>query len=979
MMFSELVVLLPCHSLDDFPTHLDGSDADGLLAAWSALWHPALVAGAGKSPTWQRVDSPPMEIAGWLLIVPEISAGQLPVGYATRAREAGATVILSTGLREEILATIFASKPATTVADVTAPDATALNEPAAAETVATETVPMESTPEQTLPAPVDAELVADFLALGFCRLQVELLARQRHYASGLDEPALERELVAAARAAVDGDLETARGGLTRCFHFLAAGKQYFYPVDSYLIDLTLVAESTLGIGLAHELCQTEPVNLLITAPLLEQIAKRHPATWQALKASLARGSVSLVGGEQQEGPLPLVPLECVLANLREGLETFERVIQRRPQVFGRRRYGLSPALPQILDRLGYQGALHVTLDDGRFPLRVQSKVRWQGDDTTTIDALARLPRDAALPQTFLELAQKLGEAMDTDHVATVVLAHWPGMASPWYADLRRVARYTNALGRFITLDDYFSQTFAPGEHARFLADEYRAPYLKQAVANGEPDPLSAVTRVHRRQAERSTADAVALLAQITGGCCAPPTEGEPDANRTAHALASFAAALPRSVEAAVASTLVVNPLSFSRTVVVRRPELAGVPGIQDARAAMVELPPLGFAWVDWTVPTPRRGRREQPIAEGLVLRNEFFEVAIDPATGGIQRLYDYRHRSNRLSQQIALRTPGDTVLASRLGKTRDEQAVYSLMQAETVEITASEIDWGEITSRGQLVDVAGRRLAGFVQRTRVERGSRLVHLAIELDPVEEPAADPWHAYFAARFAWDSAAADLWRGVHGGRHPTVAQQIEAPEYVEIDSAAGRTAIVTAGLPFHRRSAPRILDSLLIVRGETARQFHLAIGVDVVNPAAAAAECLTPAVELHEVARPLAGARQGWLFHVDARSVLATHWHALFPLPAAESGDTSGGTPPVENRLGTVPSDLLSPAGGPIGFRVRLLETKGQSVRVKLRTYRTVTEARKIDFRGQNLGDLSTDQDAIVFDLASHEWAEIEAFW
>ena len=178
---------------------------------------------------------------------------------------------------------------------------------------------------------------------------------------------------------------------------------------------------------------------------------------------------------------------------------------------------------------------------------------------------------------------------------------------------------------------------------------------------------------------------------------------------------------------------------------------------------------------------------------------------------------------------------------------------------------------------------------------RVERGSRLIHLEIELDPVEEPSADPWHAYFAARFAWDSAAADLWRGVHGGRHPTVAQQIEAPEYIEIDSAAGRTAIVTAGLPFHRRSGPRMLDSLLIVRGETARQFRLAIGVDVPNPTAAAAECLTPAAELHEVARPPAGERQGWLFHLDARGVLATHWQALGPQPPVETAERASDVP------------------------------------------------------------------------------------
>src|SRR5580704_13932311 len=101
MKFSELVVLLPCHSLDDFPFHHEGSDADGLLAACSGLWHPALLAETGKAPTWQRVDSPPTDVAGWLIVVPEVAAGQLPVGYLTQAREAGGTVVLPVRTRAE--------------------------------------------------------------------------------------------------------------------------------------------------------------------------------------------------------------------------------------------------------------------------------------------------------------------------------------------------------------------------------------------------------------------------------------------------------------------------------------------------------------------------------------------------------------------------------------------------------------------------------------------------------------------------------------------------------------------------------------------------------------------------------------------------------------------------------------------------------------------------------------------------------------
>ncbi len=49
MNYQQLIVVLPCHSLEDFPTHHEGDDATGLLAAWTALWHPALIARRERS------------------------------------------------------------------------------------------------------------------------------------------------------------------------------------------------------------------------------------------------------------------------------------------------------------------------------------------------------------------------------------------------------------------------------------------------------------------------------------------------------------------------------------------------------------------------------------------------------------------------------------------------------------------------------------------------------------------------------------------------------------------------------------------------------------------------------------------------------------------------------------------------------------------------------------------------------------------
>ena len=124
-------------------------------------------------------------------------------------------------------------------------------------------------------------------------------------------------------------------------------------------------------------------------------------------------------------------------------------------------------LPGILHRLGFRGVLHTGFEEGKTPDGLQFKVRWEGLDGSAIDAIARTPLDATKPQTFLALATKLGESMDADHVATLCLAHWPGQASPWLDDLRRIASYCAALGKFVTIDEYFRDT-DPARPARPL-------------------------------------------------------------------------------------------------------------------------------------------------------------------------------------------------------------------------------------------------------------------------------------------------------------------------------------------------------------------------------------------------------------------------------------------------------------------------------------------------------------------------------
>ncbi len=199
MKFSELTVLLPCHSLEDFPVYHEGAAADELLGAWCAPWHPALIAEVGSLPNWQRIDIPPEDLSGRLIVVPPFCLDRLPAGYAARAGNEGAWFV-------------------------------AREKPDEAEAQALAGL-------DNLPA-IEPEIAADFRALGFCRLQMELLTRQMRYSVSIDETHFQNQAVSAARAAVAGDVPAAREHLQQCFDTL-------YERASTSIRLTCICSMSL--------------------------------------------------------------------------------------------------------------------------------------------------------------------------------------------------------------------------------------------------------------------------------------------------------------------------------------------------------------------------------------------------------------------------------------------------------------------------------------------------------------------------------------------------------------------------------------------------------------------------------------------------------------------------------------------------------------------------------------------------------------
>lgn len=242
---------------------------------------------------------------------------------------------------------------------------------------------------------------------------------------------------------------------------------------------------------------------------------------------------------------------------------------------------------------------------------------------------------------------------------------------------------------------------------------------------------------------------------------------------------------------------------------------------------------------------------------------------------------------------------------------------------------------------------------------------------MELDIDRLPEGGPWDSYYAARFAWKDEAAKIEHCTNMAKHATELTQFESPHFINICRAKQQTTLLCGGLPYHRRHGSRKLDTLLVTRGETARTFRLGIGIDVPNPLAAALGFLAPPLVLPD--QPPTPTPSGWLFHLDCRNVLATHWE---PLPSVSDSKENSPGPIAPGEFFEQPA-IPEPAPSPeCGFRVRLLETDGRGVRLGLRCFRGVASARKINPGDVPPMDLELDGDRIDIPLGPHQWIEVE---
>jgi hypothetical protein len=826
MQPARIVVFLPCHTLDDFSAWLEEAEADDVLAGWTAAWDPRLLAAVGRAPDWASVDQRPPDEVPLLGIVPA----------ALDARFAAQADAVCTGGSRWV-------RGVRGVAAVAAAARAALGL------------------EETAAGP---PLEDDFRALGLAVLLAELLARRMRSVAELEVTEFGATAVAAARAAVAGRADEARERLRECFGFLSATRSRYYPVDVWLVDLVLLAGTTLGRALRDELAAPTPVGVVATGDLVERLAAEHPDSLAWLRERCAAGTAAACGGRDTDAALALDSPEHLLASFARGRGAWERHVGCTPQTFARVAGGSTALLPAVLAGLGYAGAIWPLFDGTPLPDPGAARMRWEGCGAAAVEALARPLIDVREARAILALPERIGDALDHDHVAVVTFAHHAGTASPWHDVLRRIGSWSDVLGTFVTPDELFRRTAGGGAAVAFEPDAYPLP--------------------------------------------PPPSGGD----AVGDAVAAAAAEARRIV--AAAATL--DPL------------LLPAP----AAAVGTVVSPAGRTARRW----PWRRRDEA----ALVLDNGLLRLEAHPRTGGLLALRRSEDRGNRLSQQIAPRATRPAARAGAAWEPPEDRAEHGRMQADAVTRVRTATGAECLESRGRLLAADGSTVGAFTQRMALVAGLPLATIDVDVRLDRPPDGPLWEDYVACRFAWhENEDVELLRSLHTQAVVTDRLRFTAPHFILVRGAgrgraAADVAILTGGLPWHVRSSPHVLDTILLGPGTAAASRRLAVGIGCERP-----------------------------------------WDAALRLLAAVPPAPAAATPPTVRLL---PVAVERDAAGGLRVVVDVLESAGEAGPVRIDWVREPRAAAVTDFRGRPRDEptVAIEGRSTVVCLRRHEWLRVQ---
>ena len=912
------VVQYPCSQFDYITSGRSENDAQQLFDAWIAVHHPSLLEIDSTMPRWETASYPPFNLQQDIVIIPPCCEPYWNDDWEKQT--ADCIIIRNAANRDEIVQQVLAARNHSS-------------------------------------QPFDEDFVADFYAFAAARFLLALLSRNQYHLHAPDDTRLKELLDSAIQMSRHNEPGGIQQALQRAFDELATAKDNYHAVQNYFLELILVTETTAGEPL-RQLLQTSPhVNLFLPCKILQTLPELHPETFAELQSAVEKGKVHFIIDDWSDGidlqSLALLPILDVADRVLAGISLYRDLLNISPTVYGRLTPGLSPVLPQLLKLTALKGAVHFTpLAGWKIKESEQSKIVWQGTDNSSVDALVRYPIDASSHLGFFEFADQFGTQLHQDSVPTTVFAKFPDIqshkpgtsASGWLDILRRMNRYSTGLGNFVHIEEYFSSTAYSGGMQRFGHEIYPVDALREPVQN----PISRWNALYQASRARLVQSALETLLHLLN----KPVSDRPIAEQFADAMLP-SAALPLAAPPD-GCRIAVNPLSFARTMY-----------MDDTP---IEVPPLGYAFYKkqseqiagdesqhssrthspqkliTRLFSPKKNKAEKNKAEPVlarqatddigrgekravsILENRYFSAKFDATTGMLRSIFTSRSRFNQLSRQIACRN----------------NQIYTVQCVDEIVITKSTAEIGQLKITGRLVFPEGEVAARFSETVMIRSQSRVLEFGLTLEPLIELDDDRWNSYIAVRYAWNDDALELRGNLNDGIYVLPERKhLHSTGLIDLRSETQSLTFLSEGLPFHRRSGDRQLDTLLLVKGESQRQFRLGVGVNAKNPMFVYQDFSLKQEGLIFPVQSCPSNLSSWLFQIESSHVLALHWEAVWEL----------------EKL--------------VGYMVYLQEVSGHRAHFVLRSFLHPVRAAAMNFQGQELKPIKVQDDAVLIDMHAYE--------
>ena len=984
------IFVIPSSALEDLPPRMGHEFAADFLCAWTAQWDPRLLAHLATLPEWKKADSSSLDLSASLILCPEVSKSKLEVPVREQLLVNQCPIVESQ----------FRSRPELVEALIA--------------------IVSPSTEGQNAVSQPTPLLVEDFYALGYAVLQVQILARKLRYSWNIDWIMFTEQVLSAARASLSQDAEETERWLQASFDSLSQERDRYCSQQAYLLDVVLLAPSTLGQSLDRQLEEDHPFNIIATSKLLGNLKEKNATAWTGLSQRLSEKKCSLVGGLEQERPHAYLSASSIVRELGHGMRSYVDQGVAPPKVFTRFQPGFLASSPTWLTQFGYTGALLAAWSGGTVPEKDQAKIRWQASsDGKSIDTVLGHVLDAASADSYIDLAVTLSSQLDYHHIPTLIFAHWPGIRFVALDDLKRLIARTPALGKFHTVEDYFASTTQPYSSDSFPSNTFKVPV---------PTEVADQQKLHKRligyEQQRSQAERlwslyhlwcqVANQASITKQTIEPAQleiaellssmdawfddaiESDGLAKRIAECRASLMARIQKTLagpkhdsphadspQADSAKSerayLVVNPSNHPQRVF-----LNDIPGTVDAASCerifatetsagksrvVIDIPSFGFV----RFRTEGSGRSNPAVDSRSVAKPSFWKRVAGARSGIAQSDWTLANEFMEIQIDPKRGHLRSVYIANKRGS--HMSGMTSLVRgpadvlrkwddADCIDLTDIRLKLIETSPLLGIIEVTGvaknsdGTSAQVTTRYTLWKGSRWVDIEIAAENLRlESCSCVW------RTAWQNEGASI-----SAWHQGIKGKLQSPlqgtvELIEIDDADHRICIAPQGLSAHRRSGSRFLISYLPVDSDGRTRSRLAIGLDWPRPYETAMDqCDLP-----------------WIVEVPPMSEKADTGAWLAQCSLSNVNIAWDDFRPVlePSRMPDGESDAWT--GQQADACIWLREIRGKSGSAKLSFFRNVAEAWRVDCQGREFDTLSIADGQVVVAVQANEQSRILLRW